>query len=73
MALIPDESARVKRLRVCERELGRKMAFDETFGRSKDRHDEILRRSGIFIDQPTTSDHVVTVDPIDQSFDRHRF
>jgi len=45
MALIPDESARVKRLRLYERELARKMAFDEKFGESRRRRDELLRLS----------------------------
>ena len=46
MALIPDVSARVKRLRVYERELARKMAFDEKFGESRRRQEE-FRRSRI--------------------------
>ena len=45
MAMIPDESARVKRLRQYERELARKMAFDEKFGESRRRRDELLRLS----------------------------
>jgi len=45
MALIPDESARVGRLKQYERELARKMAFDEKFGDSKRRRDEMVRRS----------------------------
>ena len=45
MALIPDESARVKRLRLYERELARKMAFAEKFGESDRRRRELIRLS----------------------------
>jgi len=45
MVLIPDESERVRRLRVYERELSRKMAFDEKFRATRDRRTQLLRRS----------------------------
>jgi len=46
MAMIPDVSARVKRLRVYERQLSSRMAFDDQFGaESKKRRDKIMRNS----------------------------
>ena len=50
MALIPDESGRVKRLRVYERELARKMAFDEKFDRSKQRRTALISRGRQLLD-----------------------
>ena len=43
MALIPDVSGGVKRLQVYERELARRMAFDDKFGDSKRRRDTVRR------------------------------
>jgi len=43
MAVIPDVSGRVRRLRVYERELNHQLAFNETFSKSHDRH-QALRR-----------------------------
>ena len=37
MAVIPNESARMKRLRLCERELARKKALDDQLGKSRRR------------------------------------
>jgi len=64
MALIPDVSGRVKRLQVYERELARKMAFDEKFGDSKRRHDELVRRSriGVPYDQDPVTVNVMSND-----------
>jgi len=66
MAIIPDSSARLKRLMMYERELLRKMAFDETFGESKQHNDELQRRSVIQRDNA----NVVAVDLPEDS---HRF
>ena len=59
MAVIPDVSGRVKRLQMYERELARKMAFDEKFG-SRD-HGDLLRRSR-FNDFQGLSTDMFTVD-----------
>ena len=60
MALIPDESARVKRLRAYELELARKMAFDEKFHGTKNRQTELIRRSQHR--SATGQDNMVAVD-----------
>ena len=64
MAMIPDESARVKRLRVYERELGRKMAFDEKFRATRDRRTALLRRSRTV----AGSDNPIAVDILNNEF-----